>query len=260
LKAAFRPLYHKFRQVCFHARYTVEQQAERMKHDWDRRARENARHFVATGQDNWTDDEFFGSGEQTVADHILTDMVSVCQGKPAGQMRVLELGCGAGRVTRALARMFGEVHAVDVSGEMVQLARLALREYPNAHIYRNNGMDLAVIPDLPFDFAFSTLVFQHITSYQIIKSYVQETNRLLVPGGLFKFQVRGNTADPSKVSDPWVGLAFSDARAVAMARECGFEPRYRVGAGTQDFWLWFFKEGPPNVSCYNSSTSSNSSI
>jgi hypothetical protein len=33
-----------------------------------------------------------------------------------------------------------------------------------------------------------------------------------------------------------------------MARECGFEPRYRVGAGTQDFWLWFFKEGAPNVS------------
>ena len=219
-----------------------------MKHDWDRRARENARHFIATGQDNWTDEEFFSSGEQTVADHILTDMVSICQGKPAGRMRVLELGCGAGRVTRALARMFGEVHAVDMSGEMVQLARLALREYPNAHVYWNNGMDLAVIPDLPFDFAFSTLVFQHIPSYQIVKNYVQETNRLLVPGGLFKFQVRGNTADRSKVTDPWVGLAFSDARAVAMARECGFEPRYRVGAGTQDFWLWFFKEGAPNVS------------
>ena len=231
-----------------------------MKQDWDRRARENARHFIATGQDNWTDEEFFGSGEQTVADHILTDMVSVCQGKPAGRMRVLELGCGAGRVTRALARMFGEVHAVDVSAEMVQLARSALREYPSAHVYRNNGMDLAVIPDLPFDFAFSTLVFQHIPSYQIIKSYVQETNRLLVPGGLFKFQVRGNTADRSKVTDPWVGLAFSDARVVAMARDCGFEPRYRVGAGTQDFWLWFFKEGAPNVSCYNSSTSSNSSL
>src|ERR1017187_1858385 len=94
-----------------------------MKFDWDRRARENARHFIATGQENWTDDAFFASGEQTVADHILTDMVSVCQGKPAGRMRVLELGCGAGRVTRALARMFGEVRVVAVSGEMVRLAR-----------------------------------------------------------------------------------------------------------------------------------------
>ncbi len=37
-------------------------------------------------------------------------------------MRVLEIGCGAGSITRALARLFGEVHAVDVSGEMAALA------------------------------------------------------------------------------------------------------------------------------------------
>lgn len=29
--------------------------------------------------------------------------------------------------------------------------------------------------------------------------------------------------------------------AVAMAERCGFEARYRVGAGTQYFWLWFFR-------------------
>ena len=54
-------------------------------------------------------------------------------------MRVLEIGCGAGRVTKALARFFGEVHAVDVSGEMVRLAKQALREHPNAFVYQNNG-------------------------------------------------------------------------------------------------------------------------
>ena len=212
-----------------------------MEHDWDKRARENARHFVATGKDNWTDEEFFASGERTVADHILTDMVNVCQGKPPDQMRVLEIGCGAGRVTRALARIFGEVHAVDVSGEMVQQARLALNQYRNATVYQNNGTDLNVIPALPFDFAFSALVFQHIPSYRIIENYVRETHRLLVSGGLFKFQVRGNTADKSKANETWVGIPISDQQAVNFANECGFEARYRVGAGTQEFWLWFFK-------------------
>ena len=214
-----------------------------MEHDWDNRARENARHFVATGENNWTDEEFFASGERTVADNILTDMVNVCQGKPPDQMRVLEIGCGAGRVTRALARIFGEVHAVDVSGEMVRQARLALNQYPNAKVYQNNGMDLSVIPAAPFDFAFSALVFQHIPSYRIIKNYVRETHRLLAPGGLFKFQVRGNTADKSKANDTWVGIPISDRQAVSCAKECGFEARYRVGAGTQEFWLWFFKSG-----------------
>jgi SAM-dependent methyltransferase len=214
-----------------------------MQQDWDNRARENARHFIATGEDNWTDQEFYASGERTVADYILGDMVNICQGKPPDQMRVLEIGCGAGRVTRALARLFGEVHAVDVSGEMVRQARLALDQYPNAKVYQNNGMDLSVIPALPFDFAFSSLVFQHIPSYRIIENYVRETHRLLVSGGLFKFQVRGNTADKSYANDTWVGIPISDQLAASCAKECGFEARYREGAGTEEFWLWFFKRG-----------------
>lgn len=212
-----------------------------MREDWDRRARENALHFIATGQETWTDEEFFVSGEQTVANHILNDLTNICQGKTPGHMRVLEIGCGAGRVTRSLARLFGEVHAVDVSSEMVERARDAVRDFPNAHVYRNSGSDLAVVPELPFDFAFSCLVFQHIPSYAIVRNYVREVNRLLVPGGLFKFQVRGNTADRSGADDTWVGVAISDEEALAMADQCGFEARYRVGAGTPDFWLWFFK-------------------
>ena len=41
--------------------------------------------------------------------------------------------------------------------------------------------------------------------------------------------------------DTWLGVPFSDGDAVAMAEKCGFEPRYRHGAGEQYFWLWFFK-------------------
>ena len=41
--------------------------------------------------------------------------------------------------------------------------------------------------------------------------------------------------------DTWLGVPFSDADAVELAEACGFEPRYRLGAGTQYFWLWFFK-------------------
>ena len=38
------------------------------------------------------------------------------------------------------------------------------------------------------------------------------------------------------------GVPFSDAQATEMAYRCGFEPRYRHGAGEQYFWLWFFKK------------------
>ena len=238
---------------------------DKMRKEWDARAKENARYYVNTERADWTDEDFFKSGERTVAEEILTDMGNICQGKEPGQMRVLEIGCGAGRVTRALSGLFGEVHAVDVSGEMIAQATAALADRPNAHVYQNNGTDLSCVPDLPFDFAFSTIVFQHIPSREVIETYVREVSRLLTPGRLFKFQVQGYTGmhpaddDTGSVKqlatlafkkytgmqpandDTWLGVSYTDAQAVAMAERCGFEPRHRHGAGEQYFWLWFFK-------------------
>lgn len=220
----------------------LEQQLAKMRADWDERARQNARYYVQTAKKNWTDEEFFASGEQTVLEEIETDMINICQGKAPSEMRVLEIGCGAGRVTRALAKRFGEVHAVDVSGEMVSLARQALAAFPNAHVYQNNGTDLAVVPPQPFDFAFSSIVFQHIPSREVIENYVREVSRLLGPGRLFKFQVQGDATMKTNPDDTWLGVPFSDEQAVAMAEKSGFEPRHRHGAGEQYFWLWFFKK------------------
>lgn len=222
----------------------LQKQLEKMQADWDARAKENARYYVQTAQENWNDDDFFASGEQTVREEILTDMINICQGKPPKEMRVLEIGCGAGRVTRALANVFGEVHAVDVSGEMIRMAQGALATHPNAHVYQNNGMDLTVIPDGlagTFDFAFSSIVFQHIPSREVIENYVSETHRLLRPGALFKFQVQGDASLETQPDDTWLGVPFSDEEVVEMAGRCGFEPRHRHGAGEQYFWLWFFR-------------------
>src|SRR5579872_5619678 len=206
---------------------TVEQQLENMRKAWDDRARENARHYVATSRTDWTDESFFASGEQQVAEDILTDMGNICQGKDPKQMRVLEIGCGAGRLTRAFSNVFGEVHAVDISGEMVAAASKALEDRPGAHVYQNNGCDLKVVPDLPFDFAYSAIVFQHIPSREVIENYVREVHRLLRPGGLFKFQVQGWSEMAPEAGDTWLGVGFSEQEAIDMALRCGFEPRYR---------------------------------
>ena len=224
---------------------TREQQLEKMRREWDDRARQNARHFVDTSQTNWSDDEFFASGQRAIDEDILTDMTNICQGKDPAAMRVIEIGCGAGRLTRPLSNVFGEVHAVDVSGEMVNRARAATVDRPGVHVYQNNGCDLSVIPPQEFDFAYSAIVFQHIPSREIIESYVREVCRLLRPGALFKFQVQGDVTVQSYPDDTWIGVPYSEAQARALALRCGFEPRYFHGAGEQYFWLWFFKRELP---------------
>jgi len=230
----------------------MTRQVLKMRRDWDRRARENARHFVLTGQSQWSDQEFYESGETTMREDILGDLTNICQGREPKQMRVLEIGCGAGRITRAFANFFGAVCCVDISREMVRQARKAVAGFPNARVLRNNGKDLGVLRPswwqrrrggtIPlFDFAFSCMVFQHIPSRAIIENYVREVHGLLRPGALFKFQVQGDPTVGSGLQDSWVGASFTETDARGMAERCGFEMRYQAGVGEQYYWLWFFK-------------------
>lgn len=233
-------------------RGNISRQLSRMRREWNRRALENARHYVATGQREWSDEDFFAAGEQELKDHVFNDLGNICQGRDPRTMRVLEIGCGAGRVTRALARFFGEVYAVDISRHMVRQARQAVAPFPNAHIFRNNGKDLSAVRrrwwhrfgiggKLEIDFAFSCLVFQHIPSRAVIESYLSEVNRLLRPGGLFKFQVQGCAGTEPDLTGSWIGQSFSEEDARELAQSSGFELRYQFGEGSQYYWLWFFK-------------------
>ena len=231
--------------------FQITRQLLKMRRDWNRRARENARHYVETGKQEWTDEDFFRSGQITLEEEIFNDLENVCQGRDPKQMTVLEIGCGAGRVTRAFAGYFGEVYAVDISPEMVRHAREAVAGFPNAHVFRNNGKDLSVIVPkwwgkiglgrkVEFDFAFSVIVFQHIPSREIIENYVREVHRILRPGALFKFQVQGAPVESEK-DHSWVGEWFTERQAQEMADRCGFELRHQYGAGDQYYWLWYFK-------------------
>jgi len=214
---------------------------DKMRRDWDRRALENHRYYIVNSRTEWSDEEFWKSGEVTVSEYVLCDMGNVCQGKKPADMRVLDFGCGAGRVTRALAHVFGEVHGVDISGEMVSIARDGLAGFPNIHIHQSSGKDLDVLGSGIFDFAFAFSVFHHIPGRVAIASCIAEVGKHLHPGDLFKFEVQGVDFEPPK-DDTWLGSPLSEADVIEMAEETGFESRYRIGAGQESYWQWFFKK------------------
>src|SRR3954447_23307991 len=87
---------------------------------WDERAREHALFFV----DNRlpyraSDAEGFWAGGELALDQLL----QATGVRVAAEDVVVDIGCGVGRLTRALAARAREVVAVDVSAEM--LARAA---------------------------------------------------------------------------------------------------------------------------------------
>ena len=57
---------------------SVDRLLKKMQRDWDERARTNARHFIATGQLDWSLEDFLESGMENVRENeILTDMQNI---------------------------------------------------------------------------------------------------------------------------------------------------------------------------------------
>ena len=148
----------------------MESFLSKMRDDWNRRARENAYHYINTERENWDLGEFFETGKRNIAEQVLNDRKAACWGKSPKAVRVLEIGCGAGRLTRHLAATFGEVHGVDVSDEMISLARANLADLANVRLHLNNGADLAGLADNSFDFAFSFWCFSTSPAARLSKA------------------------------------------------------------------------------------------
>ena len=129
----------------------------------------------------WEHEEFFASG-QTEVDALMTS----CGFRAGNNGRALDFGCGVGRLSRALRTYFGEVYGVDISQEMVRLAR----EFtPSCSFIVNQAANLKVFEDDYFDFAYSNIVLQHQPSGEIAKSYIREFVRVVKPGALIVFQM-----------------------------------------------------------------------
>src|SRR5687768_17718637 len=89
----------------------------------------------------------------------------------------LEVGCGPGRMTGALARRFERVIAVDVSPAMLAQAR---RNVPNDNVEFREvpGDRLAGIYDETADVLVCYLVLQHLPSRTVVSSYFLEFARV----------------------------------------------------------------------------------
>ena len=208
-----------------------------MKSDWDDRARENAKWYIHTGKMDQSDEEFDATGKSEIAKFVLADP-AITRGRDLKRLRMLEIGCGIGRMTKHLAEAFGEVHATDVSTEMVNKARERMRDYPNVFLYETNGMDFAALPSDYFDLIFSVYVFQHLPDVSITHSNIRDACRTLKPGGLLKFHVCAVDHEEyaRMPKDTWTGAAFTEAEIRRAARENNMRLMSVLGSGTMYCW------------------------
>ncbi len=215
----------------------LNEQAGAMKRDWDDRARENAKWYINTVRRDQSDDEFDATGLPEVQNFVLSDPVLKQRGDFKSQ-RLLEIGCGIGRMTRHLARHFAEVHGTDVSSEMISQAHERLGHLENVHFHETSGVDFAALPSDYFDTIFSVYVFQHVPTVDVIHANIRDALRVLKPGGLFKFQTCSITAEEyaRMEKDTWTGASFTEEDIRRAARDNGARLVSFLGLGTQYCW------------------------
>jgi SAM-dependent methyltransferase len=157
-----------------------------MRQDWDERGRKDAFHYIASWRKDWSPDSFFQSGEEDYQRLVAPFFQSLNWGTEGKTM--LELGCGAGRMTRSFAQRFARVYALDISKEMLGHAEALLPGASHVVWTLGNGGDLQGLRDESVDFAFSYIVLQHMPEPPFAHRYIREMLRVLKTGGMFLFQ------------------------------------------------------------------------
>jgi predicted TPR repeat methyltransferase len=108
---------------------------------------------------------------------------------------VLDLGCGIGRMTQALADQAERVVGIDISAEMTAMAAQRCAGLGNTQILRTSGRDLAAFENDRFDLVLAVDAFPYLVLSGLAEAHMREAARVLAPGGalaIFNFSYRGD--------------------------------------------------------------------
>jgi SAM-dependent methyltransferase len=137
-------------------------------------------------------------GQWDLAEFMATGLDQVTQ---AGELldrhglsfghRVLDFGCGVGRLTNALATRVDEAVGVDIAESMIEQAT-ALNQHPDRVSFRSYDGERLPFEDASFDSALSLIVLQHARP-PVQLACLLELQRVVRVGGVICLQIPSHT-------------------------------------------------------------------
>ena len=172
------------------------------------------------GAHPWTDEEFYETGRKD-----WSEFRERWERYGLDRESCLDIGCGAGRLTRSIAEDFKMVHGVDVAEGMIAYARE--RVGGNVQLHVTDGVTLP-LADASLTAVFSVIVFLHFDRAEHAADYFREIARVLRPGGTIMIQLPLH-AWPSNLK-PVVRKAYA-------ATYAGYTALRRMKAAYHRLWL-----------------------
>ena len=130
---------------------------------------------------------FAGTNPNELVDWYAGLIQKRCAERNLVPQRIVDLGCSAGRSTRAIKRVFRDASVVggELCEPMVRHGHLrSIDESTDITLYQLNAEDLGCFEDASVDVVASHWLFHEMPPRAIRRS-IQESKRVLKPGGLF---------------------------------------------------------------------------
>lgn len=195
---------------------------QELQENWHRLGSQDPLWAVLSHRDKrdnqWDTDAFLATGRELIAETVdwLHDSGIETRG------RALDFGCGAGRLTQALADHFDAATGVDIAASMVTLAEDLAKDREDCAFVVNTRPDLRVFEDASFDCVCSYIVLQHMEP-RYAEAYLREFARILKPGGTLVFQL------PSEPHKGFQGLLRRLLSIPVLQRGLNAYKRWRLG-------------------------------
>lgn len=172
-----------------------------LKRNWETFGRDDPLWAVLTEPSRkggrWDPDEFLATGEQEIAE-LFAELDAF--GITVDQGTALDFGCGAGRLTQALAGRFDRSDGVDIAASMIAAAERLNRHGERVRYHANPSTDLTLFEGETFDFVLSYIVLQHMEP-RYAKRYIAEFVRVLKVGAIAVFSLPTGVSAPVPSTD-----------------------------------------------------------
>lgn len=217
---------------------TTDPVLQRIARFWDARGREHARRYSVPGAPPIDEDAFAASG-----DALIDALAELVGWTPRPESVVADVGCGAGRISGALAARVARVVAYDVSRTMLAVARERLRDADNVTWRLGHAGDLGAEPDGSVDATLLIGVLAHLPEPDDAEVALAEAARITARGGEVIFDLRlvgeplrlpGEEPVPSYVAEHpiWRGRTAELETIAALTHQLGLEIERIAGSET----------------------------
>ncbi|MBX6366059.1 MAG: class I SAM-dependent methyltransferase [Gemmatimonadetes bacterium] len=143
----------------------------------------------------------YSLGSPRILERATAEVVALLErwGVLGPERRVLQIGCGVGRIEARLSSKVREAVGIDVSAGMIAAARRRCAHLPNVRFLQTGGRDLRAFGDGAFDLVYAVDTFPYLVAagMPLVEAHLREAQRVLRSGGdvvILNFSYRGDVA------------------------------------------------------------------